>query len=369
MLNIIQDVLDAFRAPTDGAWSWVFRVLKWTSFLTLICTTVVYMGEYFSDKIKCINGFTEQTLHAIETYCFIHSTFTLVNFSTPVVGLGLAHGLRPDVLADPDLLHGRSEEQGPLTRHAYYQWVALVLSLQTLALRCTPYLWCGVVNQTRFTTIIRQITDEKRARQPGHAAYQKSVGYMASSIGQHKSYAIWMLLFEILGWCISLANLFFTNAFLGGSFFSYGGNAYSYIFSDPRDINNPINQVFPKITKCFWRKFGTSGTIETYDSLCVLPQNIVNEKTYLILWVVFSTSFALITTILVFRATLLALGPKIRNYFITRKIHNVDTMLLFNKIKSKLNYGDWFMLYQISFRMVAADYDAWVQEYAEEVMK
>lgn len=43
-------------------------------------------------------------------------------------------------------------------------------------------------------------------------------------------------------------NLFFTNAFLGGSFFAYGRSALSYITSDVTDINNPLNEVFPKVT-------------------------------------------------------------------------------------------------------------------------
>ncbi|KOB70778.1 Innexin, partial [Operophtera brumata] len=31
-------------------------------------------------------------------------------------------------------------------------------------------------------------------------------------------------------------------------------------------------------------RFGASGSIQTHDSLCILPLNIVNEKTYIFLW-------------------------------------------------------------------------------------
>lgn len=43
-------------------------------------------------------------------------------------------------------------------------------------------------------------------------------------------------------------------------------------------------KVFPKVTKCTFRKYGPSGTIQAHDGLCVLPGNIINEKIYVCLW-------------------------------------------------------------------------------------
>jgi hypothetical protein len=39
-----------------------------------------------------------------------------------------------------------------------------------------------------------------------------------------------------------------------------------------------------QMTKCTFYKFGGSGTIQRFDSLCVLSMNIVNEKIYIFLW-------------------------------------------------------------------------------------
>ena len=38
------------------------------------------------------------------------------------------------------------------------------------------------------------------------------------------------------------------------------------------------------MTKCEFHKFGSSGTVEKLDALCVLPLNIINEKIYVFLW-------------------------------------------------------------------------------------
>ena len=38
----------------------------------------------------------------------------------------------------------------------------------------------------------------------------------------------------------------------------------------------PVFQVyiFPRMTKCTFHKFGTSGEIEKHDAMCILPLNI-----------------------------------------------------------------------------------------------
>ena len=41
------------------------------------------------------------------------------------------------------------------------------------------------------------------------------------------------------------------------------------------------------MTKCTFHKFGSSGTVETKDGLCILPLNIINEKIYVFLWLWF----------------------------------------------------------------------------------
>ena len=69
---------------------------------------------------------------------------------------------------------------------------------------------------------------------------------------------------------------------------------------DPEDRVDPMARVFPRVTKCNFKKFGLnfifisnififmvqilnlfakgpSGTLQTHDSLCVLPVNIINE--------------------------------------------------------------------------------------------
>ena len=72
--------------------------------------------------------------------------------------------------------------------------------------------------------------------------------------------------------------------FLGYQFTTYGWDVLTVTSQSPEDRADPMNMVFPKVTKCTFHKYGPSGTITRHDGLCVLALNIINEKIYVFLW-------------------------------------------------------------------------------------
>lgn len=48
--------------------------------------------------------------------------------------------------------------------------------------------------------------------------------------------------------------------------------------------SNPMEVIFPRLVKCNFFKYGPSGTIQNIDAMCILSQNVLNEKIYLFLW-------------------------------------------------------------------------------------
>ena len=47
---------------------------------------------------------------------------------------------------------------------------------------------------------------------------------------------------------------------------------------------NPMCSVFPTVTSCNIPNVGAGGGEQMHNGLCVLTQNIINEKIYLVLW-------------------------------------------------------------------------------------
>lgn len=74
------------------------------------------------------------------------------------------------------------------------------------------------------------------------------------------------------------------DAFFEGEFFSYGWRVMKFADQPQEERFDPMVYVFPRVTKCIFHKYGASGSIQKHDSLCILPLNIVNEKTYIFIW-------------------------------------------------------------------------------------
>ena len=72
--------------------------------------------------------------------------------------------------------------------------------------------------------------------------------------------------------------MFLMDRFFDGAFLTFGLEVISFAEQDQEDRLDPLIYVFPRMTKCTFHKFGTSGEVEKHDALCLLPLNIVNEK-------------------------------------------------------------------------------------------
>ena len=92
-------------------------------------------------------------------------------------------------------------------------------------------------------------------------------------------------------------------------------------------------------------KYGPSGTIETFDALCVLPLNILNEKIYVFLWFWFVILCAITALKLIYRLVIVVL-PKFREIILRAKVRHASLNKV-QKLCNQFSLGDWFLLNQL----------------------
>ncbi|KAL7647303.1 UNVERIFIED_CONTAM: hypothetical protein RMT77_000898 [Armadillidium vulgare] len=325
--------------------SGVLSMMKLAMLVTIFSCVLVTARQYIGQNINCITGFVKQEHKAIENYCFISGTFTI-----PV--LEEEESAHPGVGPLPIKLKKESSEnsEDSYTLHAYYQWVPIVLALQA-ALYYLPDLLWKQVDHGFFETALCNLNAVHINENDADQHIKASANYVTRTMKQHSRYAISFLFVEIFGVFIAILNLFLTNAFLGGEFFSFGPAAVKYLQSPAYDFNNPLNEVFPKVGKCTWYKYGPTGTIQVHDAMCVLPLNIVNEKTYICLWVVYITT-AVVTSIILIYHTIMFLIRGIRERLLLRLPMKSLTRNRLEIILKKGNLGDWFLIYNFKQNMV-----------------
>merc|ERR1711937_596714 len=106
-----------------------------------------------------------------------------------------------------------------------------------------------------------------------------------------------------------VGQIYFTDRFLGNEFTTYGWDVLSVTAGNPEERADPMNVVFPKVTKCTFHKYGPSGTITKHDGLCILALNIINEKIYVFFWFV---SVAMTSALALLYRVVIFLMPSIR---------------------------------------------------------
>ena len=108
--------------------------------------------------------------------------------------------------------------------------------------------------------------------------------YFSLTRGANRGYTFSYFACEFLNLLVDIGELFFINYFVGGEFFTYGIEAIQLHFTDHHNRIDKMNTIFPKHTKCLYKNFGTSGSLQTIDGVCVLPLNVVNEKIFLFIF-------------------------------------------------------------------------------------
>jgi len=103
--------------------------------------------------------------------------------------------------------------------------------------------------------------------------------------------------------------------------------------------------MFPRVTKCIFHKYGASGTIQKHDSLCILPLNIVNEKTYIFIWFWYIILLTMLVGLLIYRL-LIIFVPSIRARVLNARNRMVPREIAIS-VSNKVDIGDWWIIYML----------------------
>ncbi|XP_063593185.1 innexin inx3-like isoform X2 [Penaeus indicus] len=136
-------------------------------------------------------------------------------------------------------------------------------------------------------------------------------------------------------------------------------------------ITLDLDKVFPdkaaeRVTKCTWHKFGASGSLQTHDALCVLPMNVMNEKTFLVLWFVQVATAAVCVAVLSSHLLLVA-SPALRNGLLSFLTHSETAKEPLLCVLHESDFGDWFLLFHLRSHVV--DFTTWLLEVDKEMRR
>jgi len=322
--------LKAYLTKVDPARidNFVFKLHYRVSFgLLLMCMALVSTTQYFGDPIKCIaDGVPEEPL---DLFCWIHSTFSVpsrLGTAKEEYGVGNFDQIG---LSQPHPGVAPLEPGQEMVTHKYYQWVVFFLFLQACFFYIPRILWKHTEGGL-IKTLVNDLTDPLIPYKPEERIQQvmEIKKYFKEDLRGHGGYAINFFLCEIVALVNVVGQIYFTDRFLGYQFSTYGWDVVAVTAMNPETRYDPMNAVFPKVTKCTFHTYGPSGTINRYDSICILALNIISEKIFVFLWFWFVLLAIVSALAVVYRIFILSM-PSLRVRVLVQKLHNrVDPQII-----------------------------------------
>jgi len=323
-----------------------------TFVVLLVSMMLVSAGQFLGDPINCIADGVPGG--AMDLYCWIHSTFSVPSRWGKIgeeYGEGNPHEIakhNPHPGAAP-LVPGKE-----VVYHKYYQWVVFVLFLQAVMFYIPRIVWKhseGGLMKTLVGDLTNPVFVIKKDERLDQVMQIKK--YFKDGGRTHGNYAMHYFFCEVLALINIFGQMYLVDRFLGYQFSTYGFDVLTVTAGNPEGRTDPMNVVFPKMTKCTFHKYGPSGTITTHDGLCILALNIINEKIYVFLWFWFVGAALFSIAAILYRIIILA-SHSIRVRVIMKKVHSRVNKKLVEDILSSPQHswfdqiGDYWVIYLLS---------------------
>ena len=258
---------------------------------------------------------------------------------------------------------GTTKDNKEFVYHNYYMWVPYLLFAQSLSF-FIPYMLHKFFQEGRLQLVLAELHNIS----PYPETRDNTIGDITTFFRDWYNHQTWwalkLFLCDMLNFVVIILNIMFCDWYLGQEFLRYGPTSIGFISQPPETRKvDPFNLLFPKMTKCSIQTYGPSGSVQNFDSLCVLTINVFNEKLYLMLWVLFVV-LAVVGGIYTLLQIVLLLTPPLRSWLLELYIvpSRRDMKRKLRRILKLTGFGDWKMLYMIAVNLDRVIFTAVVED-------
>jgi len=328
-----------------------FKLHRFTAVILLTCSMLVTCKQYIGENIHCDISGVDGALGGAslaESYCFMKATFTI----PPTGGKFDEH-----MASHLGVIQGEGSDHPDNVFHNYYQWVCFVLFLQGMAFYA-PYMVWKWVEKGRLRKLLETVRSEPLIETSAMEQVAGIDKFLAENLGSYRWYAQKFFFCEAANFVNVVAQIYFTDKFLGGQFFLFG-KSYLNESSQSTEVNLSsviVETIFPKVTKCTLKLFGQTGKVVNHSGICTLPINIVNEKFYIFLWFWFVVLSILSLIHLLWSLAVRLIRPL--RYKLLCRSSPCISQTVFKQINSHMKYEDFIILMYISRNLEPSQFKA-----------
>lgn len=343
----LKALVKAHNIIIDGL---VFRLhYRFTVLILLSASILLSCRQYFGEPIHCLQRDVART-KVVENFCWIHATYILPHAWNGTVGVHVPH---PGI---DRYTPGKNK-----VYHAYYQWVAFVLLFQGIFFYLPRYLW-KTWEKGIMRSFALNLQDPLLNPSDSTQSYKLLSHALHIHWGHFSGYFKRYLFCELLTFINVLGQMWLLDTFFGGAFTTFGIRVIQWTEWDQEYRTDPLVKTFPRMTKCMFHDYGSSGDVQRVDALCILPLNILNEKIFVFLWFWMVILCCLTALVLIYRLMLAAM-PLMRYCVLVTKAPHASKGAL-DRLVGSSKLSDWFVLYLLSKNIDPRHYKAVISHLA-----
>ena len=203
---------------------------------------------------------------------------------------------------------------------------------------------------------------------------------------RYTMYQINFAICETANLVLVLASIQVTHWLLNNKFWSYGLEVISYLHNYQGDhltgqrLHDPMCEVFPTEVQCTLRYGGDGGFDNVQNILCILGNNLFNQKYFFLLWVWWMFMLMISVFGLVFRIFRI-LNPYFSKYLFIRKFHgrhfhgvrmsSADSFILETLVDNLARFptAQFGIMEEIAARLRQAERRPWMDETLNDTFK
>ena len=364
MAHLVGDIAKYFKFEEIDTDNNVFKLFYQGCVIIFFTGSMVgVMSQYFGEPINC--DFKGIDGEMASDYCWIHGS----SYIPP------EHQVHMKCIVDLDGIE--SADDAPDT--SYYQWVTFMLLFQAGCFILPHKIWKimegGLIESfgTEGKQMILLSEDAKYDEAiTMEAVVEKYVKYFRSILHHNNLYFWKFVVCEVANIIMLFFNFWLTDKFLQGRFKYYGWDVmmfYQLSKSEQKVSVNPFCAAFPTEVSCSVPNIGAAGGGQMHNGLCVLSQNIINEKMYLAIW--FWLVFLILVSVpfIMFRLCTI-LFDYVRFAILASSAGHSNDPEIRKSIKyvmSKCYVGDWFVLNQLSKNVSRFFFRQFIKELRNEL--
>lgn len=357
-MEILREVYSLTQLNHITIDSLVFRLHSNATVILLVTFSIaITTRQYVGNPIDCVHT-RDIPEDVLNTYCWIHSTYTVLQEINRNGHISAYPGVSTSM--------NKNSTKLPIKQVKYYQWVAFTLFFQAILFYTPRWLWKswegGKIHALMMDLDVGICSEMEKKQKK-----KLMLDYLWENLRYHNWWAYKYYLCEFLALVNVVGQMFLMNRFFDGAFLTFGIEVINFMDSDEEDRVDPMIQIFPRMTKCTFYKYGVSGEVEKHDAICILPLNVVNEKIYVFLWFWFIILACLTFCTVIYRI-LIILSPRMRVYLL-RVRYRLIRQDAIDLIVRRSKMGDWFLFYMLGENVDSVIFRDVMQELANRLLK